>query len=142
MTTTGFTVVRGTITTAQMLDLKDTNPLAIPAPAADEYVVPLWVHLFMDHAGTDYVQNAGTDHLALRYTGGVEIDEIGSQAQCTAFLQASADDNFAWPIGGIGWIGTIGEGVEWDNNGATDLITGNSPVNYTIAYAIVRSVST
>ena len=91
MTTSVYRTATGTLTAAQINDLKDTNPLAIPAPAADEYIVVHWAFMFLDHGGTDFIQAAGTDHQALRYTGGVEIDEIGSEAQYTAFIEAAAD---------------------------------------------------
>ena len=138
-TSGGYYVLTGTLTSAEALDIKDTHPEVIPAPGAGYSVVPLWIHIFHDHGGTDYVQDAGTDHLALRYSGGVEIDEIGSEAQCTALLEASADSALMWPIGGIGWIPTANESVVWDNNGATDLTTGDGVFEYTIAYAVVTS---
>lgn len=127
----------GTLTAAQINDLKDTQITAIAAPGAGLAVVPLWIHIFHDHGGTDFVQAAGTDHLALAYSGGVEIDEIGTEAQCTALVEASADTSLFWPIGGIGWIPTANEAVVFDNNGATDYTTGTGVFDYYIFYAIV-----
>jgi len=137
--TTGvvFGVASGTLSASEINDLKDTQITAIAAPGAGRAVVPLWIHIFHDHGGTDFVQDAAGDHLALAYSGGVEIDEIGSEAQCTALVEASADTQLFWSIGGVGWIPTANEAVVFDNNGSTDYTTGDGVFDYYISYAIV-----
>ena len=128
----------GTLSASEINDLKDTQITAIAAPGAGLAVVPLWIHIFHDHGGTDFVQAAGTDHLALAYSGGVEIDEIGTEAQCTALVEASADTGLMWPIA-VGWVPTVNEAVVFDNNGTTDYTTGDGAFEWTISYAIVTA---
>jgi hypothetical protein len=101
-------------------------------------IVPYFVSLFNDYSGAAFVQTAASDHLALRYSGGVEIAEIGSEAQCEAFIEAAADASLAFPMI-LGWVPTANEAVQWGNNGAAEYTNagGAGVIDYYIIYAIV-----
>lgn len=133
----------GTLTSAQLLDLKDTQITCVAAPGAGRAIVPITITLVHDHGGTDYIQAAGSDHLALRYTdgSGAEIDEIGTEAQCTTFLEASADALLVWSFGDIGYVPVANAAVVFDNNGATDLTTGNGEVDWYLTYLTVPAAA-
>jgi len=133
----GFAYASGTLSAAELKALRATPIEAIAAPGAGYAIVPYVVSLFMDHGGTDFVQTNGSDHLALRYSGGVEIDEIGTEAQCTALIEAAADAGLSWVMGGEGWVPTANEAVQFDNNGAAEWTTGDGVLDYYIIYAVV-----
>lgn len=120
-------------------DLKDTNIEMVPAPGAGLAVIPTAVYMFLDHGGTDFVQNAGTDQLALKYNGSSQIVELGLAATFTTFIHASGDAslfiNFAESalaaVGALGFAGaTANKAIDLDNNGATDLATGNGTLSF------------
>jgi len=136
----GYAYATGSITAAELNALAATPQTLVAAPGAGYAIIPHVLALRLDHGGTDFVQTNATDHLALRYSGGVEIDEIGTEAQCTALLEASADANLAWPLGGVGWIPTDNEAVELDNNGAAEYSTGDGTLYWALAYAIMPAL--
>ena len=132
-------VASGTLSNAQLLALRATPISVITAPGVGRTIIPLMVSLFYDFAGADFVQTNNADHLALRYSGGVEICEIGSEAQCTAFLESvGADASLVWQPT-LGWVPTANEAVQFDNNGAAEYTNagGTGVIDYYIIYAVV-----
>ena len=132
----GFLYASGTISSAELLALRATQIELVATPGVGLALVPYMFTCFLDHGGTDYVQTAGADHMALMYNGGVEIAEVGSEAQCTALLEAGADAQFAWPMI-LGWIPTANKGIELDNNGGNEWTTGDGVLDWYLIYAIV-----
>jgi hypothetical protein len=134
----GFCYASGTLSNAELLALLATPITVIAAPGVGKAIVPYFVSLFNDYSGAAFVQTAATDHLALRYSGGVEIAEIGSQSQCEAFIEAAADASLAFPMI-LGWVPTANEAVQFDNNGAAEYTNagGAGVIDYYIIYAIV-----
>lgn len=111
------------------LDADDVNALAatnitlVSSPGAGLAAVPVAMHLFLDFGSAAFVQTNGTDHLAARYAASNEIAEIGSEAQCTAFLEATADAPLFHPfIGAI--VPEANKAIVLDNNGAAEYTTG------------------
>jgi hypothetical protein len=145
--TTQMVQIKNTqLTAAQVNDLKDTQITVVPAPAAGFAVIPLWVHMFLDHGGADFVQNAGTDQIALRYVASTEIAELGTATQMTAFIEASADAILYVPLGdlraaevlaSVGLVPVTDVGLELDNNGATDFTTGTGTLSVRVGYITV-----
>lgn len=134
------------LTTAELLDMKDTNVEVVAAPPAGFAAIPLEVFMFLDHGGTDFVQNAATDQFALLYNGGSQIVELGLAATFETFIEASADAhlyiNFAESAlsatGALGFAGPVAAtAIDLDNNGATDLATGNGVMYMRVKYVLV-----
>ncbi len=132
------------LTAAQLNDMKDTNVELIPAPATGLAVVPVGIHMFLDHGGTDFVQGAATDQFALKYNGGAEIVEIGLAASFESFIEAAADEAFTvWfgePVSLGGLTSIAATAVDLDNNGATDLTTGDGVMAVRIFFITVPMV--
>jgi hypothetical protein len=130
-----------TLTSAQIKALNATPITVVTAPGAGYAVIPLYVHLFHDHGGTDYVQTAGTNHLALEYTGSTEILELGTEAECTAFIEAGADAHmFLATLLGEAADFNAGEdnkGIDINNNEATEYTTGDGVWVITVSYITV-----
>lgn len=131
----------GTLTASQINNLAATQITAVAAPAAGRAIIPLHIMLVHDHGGTDFVQTNGADHLALKYAGGAEIDEIGTEAQLTAFIEASADALLSWNFGDVGWVPTAAAAVQFDNNGAAEYSTGNGEIDWYLTYLIVPAAA-
>ncbi len=116
------------LTAAQVNALLTTNITVVTAPAAGKARFPVLVQLFNEFGAAAWVQDAVTDHLALKYAASTEIEELGSQTQCTTLLHATDDSPLIVPIG----LGTLGDGlvpvaakaIVLDNNGATAYTTG------------------
>lgn len=117
-------------------NLLGTNIELVAAPGAGLAVIPLAIHLFHDHGGTDFVQDAGTDALAIRHSGGTEISELGSEAQMTAFIEASADAALFW-VPTAAWVPVANAAIDLDNNGATEYTTGDGTFSIRVFYRIV-----
>lgn len=124
------------LTAAQVNALAATNIDLVAAPGAGLAVYPLAVHLFLDHGGTDFVQTAGTDHLALKYKASNEILELGSEAQCTALLEASADAALFVPVTGA-FVPEANKAISLDNNGANEYATGDGTLSVRVFYRVV-----
>lgn len=129
------------LTAAQILALRATNIEVVRAPASGYAAVPIAVHMFLDHGGTDFVQTAGSDHLALLYNGGSEIVEIGLEATLTTLLEASADAAMAVTFGEATALGGIvpvaATAIDLDNNGATEYTTGDGLISIRVHYRLV-----
>ncbi len=129
------------LTSAQIKALRATNIEVVRAPASGWAAVPVGIHMFLDHGGTDYVQTAGADHLALLYNGGSEIAEIGLEATLTTFLEASADAGLtvifgeATAVGGI--VPVAATPIDLDLNGGNELTTGNGLLSIRSYYKLV-----
>lgn len=129
------------LTSAQIKALRATNIEVIGAPASGYAAVPVGVHMFLDHGGTDYVQTAGADHLALLYNGGSEIAEIGLEATLTTFLEASADAGLtvifgeATAVGGI--VPVAATAIDLDLNGSNELTTGDGLLSIRVYFKLV-----
>ncbi len=123
--------------------LLGANVELVAAPGAGLAVVPVAVHMFLAHGGTDFVQDAGTDMLALLYNGGAEITELGTAAQLTTLLEASADAALLVGLGalpGATPVGIVPEddaAIDLDNNGATEYTTGDGTLSIRTYYKVV-----
>lgn len=116
------------LTAAQVNALVATNIELVAAPAAGLARYPVAVHLFLDHGGTDFVQTVGTDHLAIKYAASNEIAELGSEAQCTALIEAAADAALIVPITGA-FVPEAAKAINLDNNGANEYATGDGTLS-------------
>lgn len=123
------------LASADVKGLMATNITLVDAPGANLAAIPVAVHLFLAHGGSnDFVQGAGTDHLALRYSASTEIAEIGSQAQVTTLIQASADAALYDTIAG-GFVPEADTAIDLDNNGASEY-TGNAANDNTLSVRV------
>ena len=77
----------------------------------------------------DFVQVNNTDQLALKYNASNEIGEIGSEAQCTALLEASADAALIDPLNLAGFVPEANKAIDLDNNGAAEYTTGDGTLS-------------
>ena len=67
-----WSIARVTVTTAQVLALNATPITLVAAPGALKAIIVDHIELYMDYAGTQYVDDAGDD-LAFSYTDGSGI---------------------------------------------------------------------
>ncbi len=129
------------LTAAQLLALRATNIEVVGAPSAGYAAVPVAVHMFLDHGGTDIVQVNNADQLALLYNGGSEIVEIGLAASFTSFIEASADEAFfvafAEATGAGGETPIAATAIDLDNNGAAEWTTGDGLMSMRVYYKLV-----
>ena len=124
------------LTAAQLNGLAAANIRVIDEPEDGFAICPRAVFLYLDHGGTDFVQTNGSDHLALKYTGGTEIAELGTEAQCTALLEASADASLFVPLT-TAYVATAATAIDLDNNGAAEYSTGNGTLSIRVYYVTV-----
>lgn len=124
--------------TADLLALAATNIQVVTNPAAALAVVPIAVHLFLEHGGTDFVQVAGGDQLALRYAASNEITEIGTEAQITTLMEAAADASLYSPnllaASPAGFVPEAAVAIDLDNNGVTEYTTGDGSLHIRVFY--------
>ena len=125
------------LTAAQVNALAAANIELVAAPGSALAVIPVGVHLFLDHGGTDFVQVNNTDQLALKYSGGAEIAEIGAEAQCTTLLEASADAALYDPLDATGYVPVANAAIVLDNNGAAEYTTGNGTLSVRVWHVTV-----
>lgn len=134
------------LTAAELNDVMDTNIEVVAAPPAGYAAIPLEVMMFLDHGGTDFIQAAATDQFALLYNGGSQIVELGLAATFETFIEASADAhlyiNFAESAlsatGALGFAGPVAAtAIDLDNNGATDLTTGDGVMYMRVKFTLV-----
>lgn len=130
------------LTAVQVKALAAANIEVVPAPPAGFANVPVSVHMFLFHAGTnDFIQTNATDHLALLYNGGSEITEIATAAQLTTFLEASASAalrvHYGVPEGATpaGLVPVAATAIDLDNNGAAEY-TGNAADDNTLSIRV------
>lgn len=121
------------LTAAQVNALAATQQTLVAAQGAGTAIVPLGLLFFLDHGGTDFVQAAGTDALAIKYAGGAEIQEVATEAQMTALLEASADALLLCPITSA-VVPTANAALQLDNNGASEYTTGNGVLYVTVIW--------
>ena len=131
------------LSAAEVNALAAANIELVAAPGAGLAVVPIAVQMFLDHGGTDFVQTNNTDQLALVYSGGAEIAEVGTEAQCTAFLEAGADAGLYSPVPAIagGFVPVAATAIDLDNNGAAEYTTGDGTLSVRTFYRVVRMVA-
>lgn len=123
------------LTAAQVKALAATNVTLVTAPGAGLAAIPVAWYGYLEHGGTnDFVQTAGTDQLALRYAASTEIAEIGSEAQVTALIEASADAPLYDTIEG-GFVPEANKAIVLDNNGANEY-TGNAANDNTLSIRV------
>lgn len=123
------------LTAANILDLIDTNITLVTAPPAGTTAIPTRAHLYHDHGGTDFIQAAGSDALAIKYAASTEITELGSEAQMTAFIEAAADAALHVPISSV-FVPVAASALVIDNNGATEYTTGDGTFSVRTHYVI------
>jgi len=125
----GLSRARRQLSASEILALLGTNIEIIPAPAAGLAVLPVAWFIFHAHGGTDFVQPAVTDALALKYNGGIEICEMGSEAQMEALIEAAGDAALSVEIASmfaaVGIVPVAATAVDIDNNGVSEYTTGN-----------------
>jgi len=124
------------LTAAQVNALVATNIDLVAAPGAGLAVFPVAVHLFLDHGGTDFVQDAADDHLAIKYKASNEIAELGSEAQCTALLEASADAALYVPLSSV-FVPEANKAISLDNNGDAEYATGDGTLSVRVFYRVL-----
>lgn len=128
------------LATADLLALAGTNITVVTAPAANLAVVPIAVHMWLAHGGTDFVQTQGEDQAALRYSGGAEISELGAEAEFTTFIEASADAALYCPnllvASPDGFVPVAATAIDLDNNGTTspEWLTGDGSMDIRVYY--------
>ncbi len=121
-----------TLTAAEVKLLLSANIELVPEPAAGFAVVPVAIALKLDHGGNnDFVQTAGTDHLAVRWSGAQEIQELGSEALCTTLLEGAADTELFAPITTAKATTAPTAALDLDNNGAAEY-SGNAAGDNTL----------
>ena len=133
------------LTAAQVNLLMTANQEVVPAPASGYANIPTAIHMFLAHGGTDFVQAAATDQLALIYNGGSQLVEIGLAASFESFIEASADEafyvNFAESAlaatGALGITPVAATAIDIDNNGASELATGDGTLSIRVYYRTV-----
>jgi predicted RecA/RadA family phage recombinase len=121
--------------------VRGANIEVVATPGANLAIFPIAVHIFLDHGGTDFVQVNNSDQLALLYNGSNEIMEIGSEAQCTALLEAGADAALFDPCDLAGFIPEANKAIDLDNNGAAEYTTGDGTLSIRVYYVTVPMVA-
>lgn len=128
--------VRVQLTATQLKALAAANIQLLAAPAAGLAHVPVTVHFFMAHGGTDFIQVNGTDALALKYNGGAEITEVSSEALMTLLLEATADIGLYCNIG-ANFNPEVAAAIDLDNNGAAEYTAGDGTLSVELFYRTV-----
>ena len=129
------------LTASELNNVRATNIELVATPGANLAVIPVAVHMFLDHGGADFVQTANGDQLALIYNASTEIVELGSEAQCTTFLEASADAALFDPIDADGLVPEANKAIDLDNNGSNEYTTGNGTLSIRVYYITVPIVA-
>ena len=119
-----------------------TNIEVVATPGANLANIPVRAHLFLDFVSTDYVQVNNADHLALKYNASTEIAEIGSEAQCTAFLEVSGADAALFDsLDETGFVPVVNKAIDLDNNGSAEYTTGGGTLSIRVWYVTVDMVA-
>lgn len=124
------------LTASNVNNLLATNITLVTAPPAGFALYPTEVHFFMDFGTAAFVQAAGSDALAIRYSASTEIQELGSEAQMTALLEAAADAALIVPITSA-VVPVTDVALDLDNNGASEYTTGDGTLSVRVYYRIV-----
>lgn len=124
------------LSASELNGLAAANIELVAAPAAGFAVVPVAIHLALIHGGTDFVQTNAADHLAIRYSATTELAELGSEAQCTALLEASADAALYVPLSGV-VVPVAATALDLDNNGVAEYTTGDGALHVRTWYRTV-----
>lgn len=135
-----FSIVKGQLSSAQILALNATPIEIIAAPGAGYAIEIEEVKWFLDYNTTGYTAGAGDD-LVLRYTDGTG-EVISEPADGADFLDATADTL----IYCRGMMSGDGQGVLMTANAAvvahiqtSEITGGDSPINYEVHYRVVPS---
>lgn len=133
------------LTAAQVNALLATNITVVTAPGANLAVFPVAAFIFLDSGGTDFVQVNNTDQLALKYSASNEITEFGTEAQCTALLEATGDASL-YVTGFLvanpeGFIPEANTAIDLDNNGAAEYTTGDGTLSIRVWYYTMPMVA-
>ena len=123
------------LTATNVKALLGTNIELVAAPPTGTAIWPTRAHLFLDHGGTDFVQVNNSDALAIRYEASTEIQELGSEAQMTALLEAAADAALTIPITSVA-VPVAATALDLDNNGAAEYTTGDGTLSVRTWYVI------
>jgi len=128
------------LSAAQVNALAATNIEIVAAPGAALAIAVTGIHLFLDHGGTNFAQDAADDALAILYNGGAEITELGTEAQGTAFIEASADSSlFITPP--LGQALKANSAIDLDMNGGTEHTNGDGTLSVRVFYRVVPFVA-
>ena len=127
------------LSSAELLALAATNIEVVAAPPAGLAAMPIAVHVFLDHGGTDYVQVNNADQLGLLYSASTVISDIGTEAQCTTLLEASADASLynLLPITAAGVVPVAATAIDLDNTGTAEYTAGDGTLSIRVFYVLI-----
>ncbi|HLD90234.1 MAG TPA: hypothetical protein VI911_04340 [Patescibacteria group bacterium] len=138
----GTQLAKGTITSAQVLDLKDTPKTLVAAPGSGKALVFKEAHLFLDYNSAVYViGTASTDDMEIRYTNasGQEVASI----EMTGFVDQTNDEHVIVKPASAA-VATPEAIVPVENAALVltvsnaDLTTGDSPIYFEVEYDVIE----
>ncbi len=114
------------LTSAQVLDLADTQPTIVAAPGANRITIFKGATLFLDYNSAAYVTQTDDD-LQFKYTDASGA-AVSAPLEARGFVDQTNDEYlYAPPITTVEVIPVANAAIVLDNTGA-DFITGNSPI--------------
>ncbi len=126
------------LSSANIQNLLGTNIEVVATPGGTLANVPVRVHMFLTFDSADYIQVNNADQLALKYDGSTEIAEIGSEAQCTAFLETSGTSAALFDsLDETGYVPEVNKAIDLDNNGSAEYTTGSGVLSIRVWYVTV-----